>query len=171
MILATGYRFEFPYLRKGAERGPLSDSGVKLPHGSEYFELVADGTGRTVKNLWKKIIYTRNPTLAFVGLPLKILSFPLFEIQSALPAKLWSGQVQIPRDEQVLVALEEEEAKAYGAKDRNDRQTLLMTAFQWEYQDSLSEFLGIWRFDEQRRQEIQEGIQWWFKRRYEEVPY
>ncbi|KAI9004335.1 hypothetical protein DFJ74DRAFT_693100 [Hyaloraphidium curvatum] len=171
VILATGYRFEFPFLRKGSAHGPLSDVGADLPPGKEYEELIADGTGRTVKNLWKKVIYTRNPSLAFVGLPLKILSFPLFEFQSAVPAKLWSGQVSIPQDPEHLLRLEEEEARSYGAADRNDRLTMLMTAFQWDYQDGLSDFLGIWRFGEERKKEIVDGVKWWFTKRYAQVHY
>ncbi|TPX33835.1 hypothetical protein SmJEL517_g03324 [Synchytrium microbalum] len=152
VIFATGYIFEFPFLRNG---GPLSDYWVHKPD-EEYATLIAEGTGCNVVNLWKKVVYAYNPTLVFIGLPLKVLSFPLFEIQAALVAKLWSQQIQItPNTISEIVEIEEADAKHYGASNRNEKAAMVMTLFQTEYQDDLSSFLGIWKYDYSRRKEFE----------------
>ena len=90
VIFATGYLYDFPYLHPSElsggdwlfgtevdERGVPSVDSVAVKEGQSNV-LVTDGHG--VHNLYRHMLYIPNPTLAFVGLPLKVCPFPLFEV-------------------------------------------------------------------------------------------
>ena len=47
------------------------------------------------------------PTLSFVGLPWKIVPFPLYELQARWVARLLSGRVQLPSIDDMMVRLPE----------------------------------------------------------------
>ena len=50
-----------------------------------------------VSPLYKHLFPPRHaPSLSFVGLPWKIVPFPLYELQSRWVARLLSGRVQLP---------------------------------------------------------------------------
>ncbi|KXS17890.1 FAD/NAD(P)-binding domain-containing protein [Gonapodya prolifera JEL478] len=151
VIFATGYLYDFPFLR----RGPLSDHGTQLSDpDQEYRDLIGGGDGEVVVNLWKKAFYAWNPTLAFVGLPLYINSFPFFEFQGTLIAKAWSGaapSLAWPTSLEEVQAAEDEEAKKTGAVDRFDGKSMVWSGKpQFEYQDELTRTLGIWETRRER---------------------
>ncbi|OTB06124.1 hypothetical protein M426DRAFT_319197 [Hypoxylon sp. CI-4A] len=77
VLFCTGYLFTFPFLNS------LSD----LP-------LVTDG--RRVHGLAKHFLHIKHPTLAFPGLPIKVIPFPLAESQGAVLARLWSNSLPLP---------------------------------------------------------------------------
>ncbi|KAJ3032821.1 hypothetical protein HDV00_007044 [Rhizophlyctis rosea] len=90
VIFATGYLYDFPFLNPEELSGGEWMFGASLSQDDRAVEseskdvdrkvLTTDGFG--VHNLYKLIFYIPNPTLAFVGLPLKVCPFPLFEFQS-----------------------------------------------------------------------------------------
>ena len=41
-------------------------------------------------------MHIRHPTLAFAGLPVKVIPFPLAEAQAALLARVWANEVALP---------------------------------------------------------------------------
>ncbi|KAI1632822.1 hypothetical protein F4809DRAFT_61554 [Biscogniauxia mediterranea] len=87
VLFCTGYLYTFPFL---ATADP---------------PLVTDG--RRVRGLAKHFIHIAHPTLAFPGLPMKIIPFPLSEAQAAVFARLWSNALPLPPRE-VLEAWERE---------------------------------------------------------------
>lgn len=76
IVFATGYLYSFPFL-------PF-----------EGGELIKDG--QKVLNLVQHLFYKRNTTLAFVGLPIRIVPFPLAQAQGVLIARYWAGRVPLP---------------------------------------------------------------------------
>lgn len=52
--------------------------------------------GERVEHLYQHIFYAPNPTLAFVGVPSKILPFRTCEAQAAVIARVWSGRLALP---------------------------------------------------------------------------
>ena len=76
VLFCTGYYYSFPFL-----------SSVS-PH------LIS--TGDRVRNLYKHIFYIPDPTLAFIGLPSKIIPFRTFESQAAVIAGVWSHALELP---------------------------------------------------------------------------
>lgn len=114
IVFATGYLYSFPFL-------PF-----------EKDELIKDG--QKVLNLIHRIFYKRNPTLAFVGLPIRIVPFPLFQAQSILIARYWAGRVPLPP----FLSGEDNE--------NNSREDMIMTTdSQIEYMNGLNAWSEGWQ--------------------------
>lgn len=91
VLFCTGYLYTFPFLNT------LQDT-----------PLVTDG--RRVHGLAKHLLHVAHPTLAFPGLPIKVIPFPLAEAQAAALARLWSNQLPLPAKE-VLEEWEREDGE------------------------------------------------------------
>jgi len=76
VLFCTGYLYSFPF---------LSSLRPQLIH-----------TGERVQNLYKHLLYTYDPTLAFIGLPFPIIPFRTCESQAAVIARVWSGRLDLP---------------------------------------------------------------------------
>jgi cation diffusion facilitator CzcD-associated flavoprotein CzcO len=79
IMFATGYLFSLPFLTSLSP--PLVTNGRKV-HG-----------------LYKDLIHIDHPTLVFVGLPIKVVPFPLAESQAALFTRIWANQIDLPSKE------------------------------------------------------------------------
>lgn len=77
VLFCTGYLYTFPFL---SSLTPL----VEVPNGSRP------------NNLFQHIFYYPQPTLTFIGLPLRIIPFPLSEAQAAVIARVYSGRLSLP---------------------------------------------------------------------------
>ena len=76
IIFCTGYYFSFPFL-----------SSISPPF------IV---TGERVENIYKHVFSIYYPTLAFLGLPTKIIPFRTCDGQAAVVARVWSGRLSLP---------------------------------------------------------------------------
>ena len=76
ILFATGYYYAFPFLTS--------------------LEPKIISTGERVQHLYKHIFYIDDPTIAFLGLPSKIIPFRTVEGQAAVIARVWSGRLQLP---------------------------------------------------------------------------
>ena len=93
VLFCTGYLYSFPFL---SSLGPhLQTSGFHVP--------------QTYQHMFS-IPY---PTLAFLGLPMKVLPFPLAEAQAAVIARVWSSRLQLPTTNEML-AWEKQRVDANG---------------------------------------------------------
>jgi thioredoxin reductase len=79
IIFATGYLKSIPFV-KGEE-------------------LITDGA--KVHGLYKHLIYYPNPTLAVIGVPRFVLPTRLSETQGCWLARVWSGRIQLPSQEEM----------------------------------------------------------------------
>ncbi|CAO3688379.1 unnamed protein product [Umbelopsis ramanniana] len=77
IVFATGYLFSLPFLSR-----------------SEGGKLITDG--QRVHNLYRHLFYINNPTLAFIGLPIRIVPFPISQSQSKVISRCWSGKTKLP---------------------------------------------------------------------------
>jgi enamine deaminase RidA (YjgF/YER057c/UK114 family) len=91
VVIATGYHITLPFLRY------LHNDSL-TPEEADETILVTDGS--QVHNLHKDIFYIPDPTLAFVGIPFYSATFTLFEFQAIAVAKVFSGQVSLPTEEE-----------------------------------------------------------------------
>ena len=82
IVFCTGYLYSFPFLKS------------LLPN------LVTDGF--RVHNVYQHMFYIDHPSLAFPGLPMRILPFPLSEAQAAVIARVWSCRLRLPSREEML---------------------------------------------------------------------
>lgn len=76
ILFATGYFYSFPFLSQLQPKLIL--------------------TGDRVEHLYKHLFYIYDPTLAFIGLPSKIIPFRTFEGQAAVIARVWSDRLELP---------------------------------------------------------------------------
>ncbi|KAM0274385.1 hypothetical protein ACHAQH_007887 [Verticillium albo-atrum] len=81
VVFCTGYFYSFPFLR-----------GLSPP-------VITDGS--YARNLYEHVLYIDDPTLAFVGIPQRIVPFPIAEAQTAWVARLWAGRLGVPPTEEM----------------------------------------------------------------------
>ncbi|KAH9904718.1 hypothetical protein F4778DRAFT_42600 [Xylariomycetidae sp. FL2044] len=104
ILFCTGYLYSFPFLDAEVLRGSDSTTGeVVAP------PLLTDD-GRRVHGLARHLLHIRHPTLAFPGLPYKIIPFPVSEAQAAVLARLWADELPLPPRE-VLERWEKEDGE------------------------------------------------------------
>ncbi|QLG72995.1 hypothetical protein HG535_0E00790 [Zygotorulaspora mrakii] len=82
LIYATGFYYSAPFLQ-GSIKAQL-DRQTDKEQSTRFY------------NLWKQIIFVKDPTLAFSLLPQSVVPFPLAESQAAIMVKVFSGQLKVP---------------------------------------------------------------------------
>ncbi|KAJ5967950.1 hypothetical protein N7501_004198 [Penicillium viridicatum] len=78
IIFCTGYHFSIPFL--SSLQPPLITDGVR-PH-----------------HLYQHVFYSKEPTLALIGFPQRIVPFPFSQAQGAWVARVLSGRVVLPSE-------------------------------------------------------------------------
>ncbi|KAI1841803.1 hypothetical protein JX266_011980 [Neoarthrinium moseri] len=76
VVFCTGYFYSFPFLK-------TLDPPV-----------ITDGS--YARHLYEHILYIDDPTLAFLGIPQRVVPFPVSEAQSAYVARVWAGRLPVP---------------------------------------------------------------------------
>eukprot|EP00189_Rhodosorus_marinus_P014138 CAMPEP_0184746334 /NCGR_PEP_ID=MMETSP0315-20130426/8868_1 /TAXON_ID=101924 /ORGANISM="Rhodosorus marinus, Strain UTEX LB 2760" /LENGTH=425 /DNA_ID=CAMNT_0027218843 /DNA_START=155 /DNA_END=1432 /DNA_ORIENTATION=+ len=115
IVLCTGYAYNFPFLDP--------EIGVTVKN-------------QVISKLYRHLVFTKDPTLSFVGIPQKIVPFPVFHYQSVYVAKYLSGEVDLASEEERENELNEE-WKIHG--DKADRFFHVFGPRQWEYMHSLAQ--------------------------------
>lgn len=81
IIMCTGYAYSFPFL--APIEPAINDKGIAaLP-------------------LYQHIFHPQHPTLAVIETPEMIVPFPLAESQAAVIARLWSGRLALPSQQEM----------------------------------------------------------------------
>ncbi|KAK6834707.1 hypothetical protein PG987_009401 [Apiospora arundinis] len=91
VMFCTGYLFAYPFLQCFRDTADGQETSLAHARGQP---LVTDG--RKVHGLYKHMIDMRYPTLAFSGLPIKVIPFPVAESQGAVLARLWDNEMGLP---------------------------------------------------------------------------
>jgi hypothetical protein len=73
IIFGTGYLYSFPFMPW--QKDNLIKTGQKVLHLDHY------------------MFYQQNPTLCFIGLPIRVVPMPLMQRQSIVMARYWSGKI------------------------------------------------------------------------------
>ena len=76
ILFATGYYYSFPFF--------------------SLLEPRLISTGERVQHLYKHLFYIEDPTIAFVGLPSKIIPFRTVQGQAAVVARVWADRLELP---------------------------------------------------------------------------
>ncbi|KAF5485384.1 Thiol-specific monooxygenase [Colletotrichum siamense] len=103
VVFCTGYFYSFPFLRD-----------LSPP-------VVTDGA--YARNLYEHLLYIDDPTLAFAGIPQRIVPFPVAEGQAAFVARAWADRLPLPS----TAEMREWEAKML--KDKGESKMLHNLAF------------------------------------------
>ncbi|KAI9880920.1 MAG: hypothetical protein M1830_009988 [Pleopsidium flavum] len=83
IVFCTGYLYSYPFL--GSLNPPIVSGGKRVQH------------------VYRHIFYNDQPTLAFVGLPQKIIPFIIAEAQAAVVSRVWSGRLDLPSQEEMYL--------------------------------------------------------------------
>lgn len=75
IVFCTGYLYSLPFL-------------------DNQFPGITDGL--YIKNLYRQMFYTEDPSLAFVGVNKFVSPFPLSESQASIIARVFSGRIELP---------------------------------------------------------------------------
>ncbi|KAK9830413.1 hypothetical protein WJX72_011637 [[Myrmecia] bisecta] len=120
ILYCTGYQYAFPF---------LEDAGVVSIEDNR------------VSPLFQHIFPPTAPSLAFVGLPWRVVPFPQMELQSKWVARVLSGRVSLPAavDMQRWV---DDRYRELDAKQVPVRYTHYQGDAQWAYNDWLAEACG-----------------------------
>ncbi|XP_066340047.1 flavin-containing monooxygenase FMO GS-OX-like 2 [Miscanthus floridulus] len=127
----TGYLYDFPFL------------------GDDSTITVDDNR---VDPLYKHIFPPEvAPHLSFIGLPWKVIPFPLFELGPKWVARVLSGRIKLPSKDKMM-----EDGKAFylklEARGLPKRYTHNFSNYQFEYDDWLAEQCGHPPMEERRKQ-------------------
>jgi len=80
-------------------------------------KLTAPTSGARTSNTYQHIFYTPDPTLALLALPQKIVPFPVSQSQAAVIARVWSGRLALP-DQEDMVEWERKRVQEMGNDKR-----------------------------------------------------
>ncbi|XP_070575786.1 uncharacterized protein [Ptychodera flava] len=118
LLLCTGYNYNFPFL--------TPECNVKLED-------------HRISPLYKHLIHTQYPSLAFIGICSTICPFPQFDCQVKFTVAVLNGSLKLPSQEE----MEEDARKDYEWRRNTlgypNRYAHRMGTLQWAYNDDLSE--------------------------------
>ncbi len=127
VVLATGYEYEFPF---------LDAKWADVRRGVD-----AEGFGeKRVARLYKHLLHLDDPTLAFVGLPFKVIPFPLCEAQAVLLAEVLCGRAALPPPH---VQQQEAQRELERMRLAGGRNLHMMGQAQWRYNAELYALAGV----------------------------
>eukprot|EP01147_Barroeca_monosierra_P011095 gene11095-3161_t len=150
IIFCTGYQFCFPFL----------DSSCNITVSKD---------GRIINTLYKHVFNVSYPTMAFIGIPLKVVPFPMFDLQCSWVCSVWSGKTSLPSQQE----MEQHESRRRQLRVEEglpERYAHIMTTDeQWEYNRQLSQLAGVppletWREAIYRKNnELRSNMPWHYK--------
>ena len=112
MLYATGYHYDFPFLREdaaGVSNSNAPSSSSSSSSSSLHFVSAEDNAvGPLYEHVFPPSVA---PSLSFVGLPWKVVPFPQFELQSRWIARALSRGCLPSRDAMAEAAAAEEKAR------------------------------------------------------------
>jgi hypothetical protein len=116
LIFCTGYHYRYPFL--SADLITIDDNWVQP--------------------LYQDLLHIEHPTLAFIGIPFRVVPFPLFEVQARWFARLLTGAVTLPSTATMYAELTTriDALRAAGIKQRHFHQRTLDC---FDYLDALSD--------------------------------
>lgn len=98
-------------------------------------------TGR-VHTLYKHVVNVKHPSMAFIGVPVKVCPFPQFNLQSQWIKSIFSGTYQLPTQTDMIQATTDEEAqqRVEGVAPRHFH---VMGERQWNYNRDLAHMAKV----------------------------
>lgn len=163
VVFATGYRYDFPFLRGSVlPASDDDDEDEEVDDDNKEVEGASGGTaqqrrrrrrspeevaagplsteGQRVAPLYGHVFYPPlAPTLSFVGLPWKVVPFPQFELQSRWVARALSGRAAPLPSEAAMRADAASFYRRLAESGVPDRWTHMQGDLQWGYNEWLLE--------------------------------
>jgi len=124
LIVCTGYRFAFPFLSDECCPSTLHDD-------------------RVVDGLYLHLIHAAFPTMSFIGIPMRICPFPLFDRQVRFVLATLDGTVKLPSTSEMLEDVRKEMEASVAAGKPAHHFHMLTADAQWAYNDRLAQLGGF----------------------------
>uniref|UniRef100_A0A0E0IWB3 Flavin-containing monooxygenase n=2 Tax=Oryza TaxID=4527 RepID=A0A0E0IWB3_ORYNI len=135
-LYCTGYRYHFPF---------LDVEGVTVD-------------GNRVGPLYKHVFPPKHaPNLSFVGLPVKTIMFQSFELESRWVARALSGRAELPGEEAMAAAVEED-YRRMDAAGKPKRHTHALMPDWVEYMDWVAAQVGEPPMEARRREIYEKAL-------------
>ena len=121
LIYCTGYEYSFPF---------LSDScSVRVEN-------------RQISPLYKHMIHADFPSLGFIGMPLTIVPFPLFDRQIQWFTAILQGQYGLPSSAEMRAEIQAEKESRLN-QGIAEKHFHVFKEYQWDYNSELAQLAGI----------------------------
>jgi len=134
IVYCTGYIYDFPFLDTTSSDAVVT---VKDNHVSPLYQ-----------HMFNPQV---GPSLSFIGLPWKIVPFPLFQLQSQWIAQLLSGRAAVPSQSEMQVSIDELERSLAPIGPIPRRHAHMLGDDQFEYNNMLADRCNLPRLPEWRR--------------------
>jgi len=144
-ILATGYHYTFPFL--------TPECGVHV-------------RDMVVGPLYKHLVSTEHPSLAFLGLNVEVCPFPQFDLKIRYFLKTLLGEVALPSKEEMNRDTQEEAKYRREVLGMPDKYFHKMGSLQWQYHSDLARLGNIQPLS-QTIENLYEAV---YKRRMSNLP-
>ncbi|KAI9307159.1 hypothetical protein BJ944DRAFT_262377 [Cunninghamella echinulata] len=121
IIFATGYLYSYPFF-------PFQKDNLIIE-------------GQTVLHTHEYLFYINNPTLAFIGLPIRIVPFPLSQSQANVIAKVFNPErkdVTLPNLERMQTIYQQQYDNQHNGDNTNRQSFVMNTEREFSYVDRLS---------------------------------
>jgi len=122
LIYCTGYHYRYPFLEPA----------------------LVEVDDNWVQPLYRHLLHIEHPTLAFIGVPFRVVPFPLFELQARWFAALLDGDFRLP-DQAALRAHTDATVAALRAAGVRQRHFHQLTIDCFDYLDALADECGVAR--------------------------
>jgi hypothetical protein len=123
LLLCTGYAYSMPFLSGG--------SGLTISED-----------GRAVHGLLMHCVSTAHPTLSVIGLPYKVVPFPLFQDQACFIGSVLRGSVSFAVTPEKLCQMAADERAERARRAVPEKYIHCLGADQWEYRRRLAGWSG-----------------------------
>ncbi|KAL5641318.1 hypothetical protein ACGC1H_001714 [Rhizoctonia solani] len=95
VIMATGYEYDFPFLPQLPVRNPGMDESSLYNSRAHIYPLA--------RHIFPLLAPFPPDSIAFIGLPVRVAPFPLFEAQALLVARVISGRAKLNFDQELEI--------------------------------------------------------------------
>lgn len=121
ILYCTGYKYKFPFL--------MDNCGIEV-------------NDNQVQDLYKHIINVKYPTMGFIGLPSRVIVFPLINYQVQYFLATLTGKVTLPTSEEMMAIAHKtnQERKQQGLPQR---QYHILAMAQFDYLGDLAKEAGL----------------------------
>jgi hypothetical protein len=167
VIFATGYQFEFPWIKVPRHTAGTSLTLAKVSPA----DLKPASLYGAVPDLHEQMFLAIAPTLCFVGLPTCAIPLPLSEVMARIVSRVYHNVLSLPADDvDGLLTVYRSKCKELGLRDNDskgwralhmlrgaDERKLTKYLIEWLERGQPGGSQGLFRWDD-RREEIAKGM-------------
>ncbi len=98
---------------------------------------------RQIQPLYKHLVHTAFPTMSVIGVPIKILPFPVFDVQIRYVCSYLTGKFKLPSTAEMDAYVVHDKAKRLRVEGIVEKYYHKFSSYQWEYLRDLADESGV----------------------------